>query len=185
MHRQWYIHDTILWRPLAFTLWPAIGLSHSSFQTNSRNLPCGTYTQLCLHLNCFSTNLTSLSTLLLRSSPKTFVCFGLVNLPLRHLASQVSFAGTHKPQGLDGSHCLELFRLLSASGTIFPRFGLWIKSTFISAKLSCHRNHLALNCACMSNTFRTHYPCKPLFCATPTSVATSSSNALRQSSFLL
>ena len=95
MHRQWYPHDTILWRLFVSPLWPAIGLSHSSFKTDSLNLPCGTYTQLCLHLNNPSTNLTSLSTLLLQSSPKSFWCFGVVNLPLPYLVLQVSFAGTH------------------------------------------------------------------------------------------
>src|ERR1700737_1613453 len=53
-----------------------IELSHSSFQTDSLNLPCGTYTQLCLHLNNPSTNLTSLSTLLLRRSPKNICASG-------------------------------------------------------------------------------------------------------------
>ena len=40
---------------------------------------------------------------------------------------------------------------------------------------------LALVC---QNTFRTHCLCRPLLCAAPNSAATSSSNALRQRSFL-
>ena len=150
MHRQWYLHDTILWRFFLSPLWPTIGLSHSTFQMDSLNLPCGTYTQLCLHLNNPSTNLTSLSTLLLRSSPKTFCALGYLIYPSRILP--------HKfPSPAYISHKVWMVliawnfsRLLSASGTTFPWSDLWIKSDFISAKLSCHRSHLALNCACMS-----------------------------------
>ena len=44
--------------------------------------------------------------------------------------------------------------LLSASDNTLSQSSLWIKSTCISAKVSCHRNGLALTCACVSKYFK-------------------------------
>ena len=74
MHCQWYLFDTILWCFFLSPLWPTIGLSYCSFKMDSLNLPCGTYTRLCLYLRNFSTNLTSLSSL--RSLPRSVCALG-------------------------------------------------------------------------------------------------------------
>ena len=66
---------TIL-RWLFSPLWSAMELWLFSLKTNSLNLPCGTYTRLCLYLSNPSTKLTSLSALLLRSSPRSLCTLG-------------------------------------------------------------------------------------------------------------
>ena len=75
MRGQWYLFDTTLWWFFS-PLWLAMGLSYFSFEIKCLNLPCGTYTHLCLYLSNPSTNLTSLSALPLRSSPRSLCASG-------------------------------------------------------------------------------------------------------------
>ena len=71
MHHQWYLLDSILWW---FFLSYMVG--NVTIILDSLNLLCGTYNQLYWYLNNPSTNLTSLSTLLLPRSPRSFCTLG-------------------------------------------------------------------------------------------------------------
>ena len=71
-------------------------------------------------------------------------------------------------------------RSLSTSCTILLWPTMWIKSTFISTNVSCHRNGLVLTCTCVPKYLKDTLSCTPWSCATPPSVATSPSNVLRR-----
>jgi hypothetical protein len=75
----------------------------------------------------------------------------------------------------NSSHSLSVFH------TILSWPALWMKSTFISANVSCHRNGLALTCNCVPKYFKDTFSFfTPWTCATPTCVATSPNNVLRR-----
>jgi hypothetical protein len=76
-------------------------------------------------------------------------------------------------------------RSLSTSRTILLWPILWIKSTFISAHILCHRNGLALTRACVPKYFKDTLSVYTLVLCTPTSFATSPSNVLFQRFFSL
>jgi hypothetical protein len=54
MHGQWYLLDTTLWWLFVSPLWPAMELWYFSLKTNSLNLHCGKYIQLCVHLSKYN-----------------------------------------------------------------------------------------------------------------------------------
>ena len=70
--------------------------------------------------------------------------------------------------------------LLNVSGITLSRHNLWIKFTFINAKIACQCNWLALTYVCVSKYFKEHCPCIPLSCEIPNSLAMFSMNALQQ-----
>ena len=76
------------------SLWRAIEISHFYFQTNSLNLPCGTYTRFFVCLSNPFTNLTFLNVLPLRSSPRSFCGSRWIMYPF-YFVTQVSFTSIH------------------------------------------------------------------------------------------
>jgi hypothetical protein len=151
-----------------------MGLSYFSMKTHSFNLHCGIYTRLCLSLSNASNNLTSLSALPLRSSPRSLYVSGSLMYPSLIFHHKFPSPANISHKNSYGAHCLELSHSLSTSGTILSWPALWIKSTFISANVSCHHNGFALY-------FKDTFSLYTLWtCATPTSVVTSPGNVLRR-----
>ena len=126
-----------------------------------------------------STNLTSLSALPLQSSPRSLCALRSLMYP-----SLILLCKSPSPLYINHKVWIVLIvwkssHLFSTSNTTLSWPDLWIKFTFISAKVPCHNNCLACTRVCVSKYFK-NILSTPWSYATPNSVITSSNNALWQ-----